>query len=62
MVYFKKLHPKAEELFSLSHNKSKFASSMDKKFKSAAEAKTVIDLIVKIRQCLKVFYSGLIPT
>lgn len=35
---------------------------MDKNLTSAAEAKTVIDLIVKIQQCLKVFQAGLIPT
>lgn len=62
MVYLKKIHPKAEELFSLKHNKRKLASNMDKNLASAAEAKTVIDLIVKIHQHLKVFQAGLIPT
>lgn len=62
MVYLKKIHPKAEELFSLKHNKRKFASNMDKNLASAAEAKTVIDLILKIHQHLKVFQAGLIPT
>lgn len=62
MVYLKKIHPKAEELFSLKHNKRKLASNMDKNLASAAEAKTVIDLILKIHQHLKVFQAGLIPT
>lgn len=42
IVYLKKIHSKAEELFSLKHNK--FASNMDKNFSGAAEAKTVTDL------------------
>lgn len=55
MVYLKKIYPKAEVFFSLKENKSKFAINMDKNFTSAAEAKTVTDLIVKLQQCLKVF-------
>lgn len=55
MVYLKKIYPKAEDFFSLKENKSKFAINMDKNFTSAAEAKTVTDLIVKLQQCLKVF-------
>lgn len=55
MVYLKKIHHKAEEFFSLKHNKSKLASNMDKNVSSAAEARTVTDPVVKILQCLKVF-------
>lgn len=55
MVYLKKIYPKAEDFFSLKQNKSKFAINMDKNFTSAAEAKTVTDLIVKLQPCLKVF-------
>lgn len=62
MVYLKKIYSKAEELFSLKHDKSKFASNMAKNLASAGEAKTITDLTVKIQQCLKVFQAELIPT
>lgn len=52
MVRLKKTHTQTGELFSLKHNKIKFASNMDKNLPSLAEAKTGIDLSVKIQQCL----------